>query len=82
MRKIKNISKTDKIAKNTMENYTRLPIATLEYLEWITKVKTSSLYPGSRNMVIMKLTDDGLSDIEYYNSLIDIRIEHFELLTE
>ena len=82
LNEIKNISKTDKIAKNTMENYTRLPIATLEYLEWITKVKTSSLYPGSRNMVIMKLTDDGLSDIEYYNSLIDIRIEHFELLTE
>ncbi len=79
---VKNITKTDGIAKNTMENYTRLPIATLDYLGWIQKIRTTDLYPGSRNMVIMKLTDNGLSDTEYYNSLIDIRLEHFNKLTE
>ena len=63
-----------------MENYTRLPIATLEYLEWIEKIRTDKLYPGSRNMIVMALTDRGLLDIEYYNSLIDIRIEEFNQL--
>lgn len=79
---IKNITKTDGISKNTMENYTRLPIATLEYLEWIEKIRTDKLYPGSRNMIVMALTDRGLLDIEYYNSLIDIRIEEFNQLSE
>lgn len=68
------------IAKNTMENYTRLPIATLEYLGWIKKEKTDALYPGSRNMVVMTLTDKGLADVEYYNSLKDIRINEFNEL--
>lgn len=79
---MKEIIESTGIAKNTMENYTRLPIATLEYLGWIKKEKTDALYPGSRNMVVMTLTDKGLSDIEYYNSLIDIRINEFNELNE
>lgn len=79
---MKEIIESTGIAKNTMENYTRLPIATLEYLGWIKKERTDALYPGSRNMVVMTLTDKGLSDIEYYNSLIDIRINEFNELNE
>ncbi len=79
---MKEIIESTGITKNTMENYTRLPIATLEYLGWIKKEKKVDLYPGSRNMVVMTLTDSGLSDIEYYNSLIDIRINEFNELDE
>ena len=79
---MKEIIESTGIAKNTMENYTRLPIATLEYLGWIKKEKTDALYPGSRNMVVMTLTDKGGSDIEYYNSLVDIRINEFNELNE
>lgn len=77
---MKEIIQSTGIAKNTMENYTRLPIATLEYLGWIKKEKTDALYPGSRNMVVMTLTDKGLVDVEYYNSLKDIRINEFNEL--
>ena len=79
---IDSFSKESKIAKNTMENYTRFPISTLEYLGWITKEKSDKLYPGSKNMVIMNLTETGLNDMNYYNSLIDIRIEYFNSLDE
>lgn len=82
LNKIKTFSSESKIAKNTMENYTRFPISTLEYLNWIKKEKSASLYPGSKNMVIMHLTEKGKNDINYYNNLIDIRINDFNELTD
>lgn len=79
---IDSFSKESKIAKNTMENYTRFPISTLEYLGWITKEKSDKLYPGSKNMVVMNLTKIGINDMNYYNSLVDIRIGYFNSLEE
>lgn len=74
---INRFSIESKIAQNTMENYTRFPISTLEYLGWFTKEKSSELYPGSKNMVVMTLTSKGKNDIKLYNSFNDIRIEEF-----
>lgn len=74
---INNFSIESKISKNTMENYTRFPISTLDYLGWFNKKKSSELYPGSKNMVVMNLTDIGKKDMELYNSLKDIRIDEF-----
>lgn len=75
--KISEFSKESKISQTTMENYTRFPISTLDYLGWFTKKKSSELYPGSKNMVIMNLTEKGKQDIELYNRLRDIRIDEF-----
>lgn len=79
---ILEFGKKNKIQKNTMENYTRFPIATLDYLNWVTKEKSQELYPEIKNMVVMTLTDQGLVDSDYYNRLRDIRIEEFNALTE
>ena len=80
--KINEISKNTGISKNTMENYTRFPIATLDYLGWIKKEKTDKLYPGSKNMVVMYLTEKALLDLNYYNNMIDIRLNDFNLYNE
>lgn len=80
--RIAEISKQDKIAKTTMENYTRIPIATLTYLGWVTKQKGDSLYPKSRNMEVMYFTKLGESDLEFYNSLIDIRLKDYMSLSD
>ena len=80
LEKINDFSSKNNIAKNTMENYTRFPISTLEYLGWIKKEKSNCLYPGSKNMVIMNLTQKGIDDINYYNNMKDIRIDDFNKL--
>lgn len=72
----------NKIAKNTMENYTRFPIAVLDYLDWVVKEKSNLLYPGSKNMVIMKLTLIGIKDSEQYNKLRDIRIDDYVKMSD
>lgn len=41
----KEISEKEGISKNTMENYTRLPISSLVYSGWVTKEKSDKLYP-------------------------------------
>lgn len=75
--KINKFSLESKISKITMENYTRFPISTLDYLGWVNKMKSSELYPGSKNMVVMNLTEKGKNDIKLYNSFNDIRIDNF-----
>ena len=79
--KVDNISKSENIAKNTMENYTRLPIATLDYLNWINKERSRTIYPG-QPMVVLNFTDLGRNDLKYYNSLKDIRIDEYNTLSE
>lgn len=79
--KVADISLNEKIAQNTMENYTRLPIATLDYLGWIDKERCRKIYPG-QTMVMLNFTEQGKRDLKYYNSLKDIRIDEFNELTE
>lgn len=79
---ISQFSKESAISQVTMENYTRFPIAVLEYLGWISKENSNELYPGSKNMVVMNMTNQGQKDLDFYNSLIDIRYSDFLKLSE
>ena len=69
-------SKSLGIQENTMQNYTRFPIAVLEYCGWIEKESNKTVY--SKTVKLMKLTEKGrqlVQDLDLYH---DERIALFQ----
>lgn len=67
------------IQVNTLHNYTRFPMAALQYCGWFTKGNTPNLYPGGRN-VVLTLTDYGRKRAEQLKQSIDWRLNDFDRL--
>jgi hypothetical protein len=63
---------------NTMQNYTRFPIAALEYVNWIVKERNAEIY--NKNLKMMKLTDKGNSVVNRLSSLSDLRLSYLQSL--
>lgn len=71
-----------KIQPNTMKNYTRFPIAVLDYCQWVEKERNNKVYPGSRGMVIMRLTKKGRERVFWLQNALDIRRDYVNSLDE
>jgi hypothetical protein len=67
---IENLSATRGIAKETMGNYTRFPIAALEWTGWTRKERLSTY--GSPT-VFLRLTDYGREEIKKLKLSMDVR---------
>ncbi len=65
------IATTRRVQRNTMENYTRFPLAVLEWSGWTAKGNDSSLY--GRRVVLHRLTDVGRAQAVFLNSAVDLR---------
>jgi hypothetical protein len=65
------IAASRRVQRNTMENYTRFPLAVLEWSGWTTKGNDSSLY-GER-VVLHRLTNEGRAQEALLNSAVDLR---------
>ncbi len=66
------------IQVNTLQNYTRFPLAVLTYCGWFDKERTSQFYPGSHNMVMLRMTPYGRERAEGLEQAIDIRLGQYE----
>lgn len=75
---IAEMSKSIKIQINTMQNYTRFPIAVLTYCGWFERMPTKKYYPGGRPTVMFKLTPYGKQRAEQLDELYDVRLSDFE----
>ena len=63
---------------NTMQNYTRFPLAVLTYCDWFVKENTKKYYPGRRPTVMFKITPYGQQRADELESLADIRLSDYE----
>lgn len=77
-RAIEDMSARIGIQINTMQNYTRFPLAVLTYCEWFEKERTNRLYPGGRPTVMFKMTPYGRQRAEELERAADIRMSKYE----
>ena len=64
-------AKQSNIKINTLENYTRFPLAVLEWSGWTEKIRDKNLY--GKSIIFHKITDAGLKQIEIINKSKDFR---------
>jgi hypothetical protein len=64
------------IQTNTLQNYTRFPIAALEYVGWIEKERDSDIY--GKNLKMLKLTKKGQACVGSISRLVDLRETHLK----
>jgi hypothetical protein len=76
---IKSLSHQLGIQKNTMQNYTRFPLAVLTYCGWFERVSTKQFYPGGRPTVMFKLTSYGKKISEELFQMEDMRLSDYEI---
>lgn len=77
---ISDLSEQIRIQINTMQNYTRFPLAVLTYCGWFEKITTSVMYPDGRPIVMFKLTKYGRLRVSELESIYDVRLSDFEAL--
>ena len=75
---ISDMSKRIRIQVNTMQNYTRFPLAVLTYCGWFEKISTKKYYPDGRPTVMFKLTAYGQQRASELESIFDIRLSSYE----
>lgn len=75
---ITNMSEDIGIQINTMQNYTRFPIAVLTYCGWFERITTKRFYPDGRPTVMFKLTDYGRQRADELEAAYDVRISGYE----
>lgn len=63
---------------NTMQNYTRFPLAVLTYCGWFEKESTKRFYPGGRPTVMFKITSYGQQRAAEMERSVDIRLMQYE----
>jgi hypothetical protein len=94
LQKLRNVRGNDKLLKeelahlsglieiteNTMQNYTRIPIAALEYTDWMEKKKMKGIYSVSKTF--LSLTEYGKEASLWLENCIDFRKSDFENLPE
>ncbi|HCX69654.1 MAG TPA: hypothetical protein DHD79_00250 [Firmicutes bacterium] len=73
-----DMSKRINIQINTMQNYTRFPLAVLTYCDWFDRIFTKEFYPDGRPTVMFKLTPYGKHRAEQLDELYDVRLSDFE----
>ena len=63
---------------NTMQNYTRFPLAVLTYCGWFDKVNTKKYYPDGRPTVMFRLTEYGKQRTVELEEVFDVRLATYE----
>ena len=73
---VENIARKNGLQVNTLENYTRLPVAILgsEFLGWGQGVYSNSTYAGREKIKVIKLTEIGLDKAKSIAVSTDLRI--------
>lgn len=59
---------------DTLQNYTRFPIATLKWMDWAQSENLRSVYKGT-SVTCLKLTDTGMALADTLEAVTDIRFE-------
>lgn len=67
-----------RILVNTMQNYTRFPLAVMQYCGWFERITTKRFYPDGRPTVMFQLTDYGRQRAEELERAADIRMPYLE----
>lgn len=75
---ITNMSEDIGIQINTMQNYTRFPLAILTYCGWFDRITTKIYYPDGRPTVMFKLTDYGRQRADELEAAYDVRLSSYE----
>lgn len=78
---ISDLSKRIGIQVNTMQNYTRFPLAALTYCDWFEKILTKQFYPDGRPTPMFKLTPYGRQRAEELEQIADFRLSQYEALS-
>ncbi len=75
--KVEEIAELNNLQVNTLENYTRLPVAILcsEFLGWGQGVYSNTTYAGKEKIKIIRLTEVGLKKAKEITNSIDLRME-------
>jgi len=60
-----------KISENTMGNYTRFPLAVLEWSGWTKKERRGDIY--GKPIVFHKLTEEGVKTLDWLSKALDLR---------
>lgn len=79
-KKLQTLSDKRNIAKTTMENYTRFPIAVLKWTGWSISERRRNVY--GRSVPFLILTDEGKKVVEALQSCRDIRAKDLTGLDE
>ena len=69
---LEGMSSTRRISLNTMGNYTRFPLAVLEWTGWTEKERLKGIIPG-QNLVYHRLTKYGAEKLSCYEKMLDVR---------
>lgn len=72
------LSRALNIQENTMENYTRFPLAVLTYCGWFERIRTKEFYPNAKPKVMLKLTPYGKEISDELSQMEDIRLSDYE----
>lgn len=74
------IAEKNQLQVNTLENYTRLPVAILasDYLGWGTGIYSDTTYIGREKIKIIRLTERGLTKAKQLTESIDLRLTSLE----
>jgi len=64
------------IAINTMHNYTRFPLAVLEWTGWTRKVRRNDIY--GRPIVFHELTSAGVATVRWLATAVDLRAKDLD----
>lgn len=78
---ISDLSERIGIQINTMQNYTRFPLAALTYCDWFEKELTKQFYPDGRPIPMFKLTPYGRQKAEELERIADFRLTQYESLS-
>lgn len=73
---LKTAAKQRGIAINTMHNYTRFPLAVLEWTGWTQKVRRNDIY--GRAIVFHELTSAGVATVRWLATTIDLRAKDLD----
>jgi hypothetical protein len=78
---VKKIAKDNDLQVNTLENYTRLPMAILgsAYFDWGKGVYSSEIYPGKEKIRVIQLTEEGLLKAKELLDSTDLRVAELEI---
>lgn len=68
------------IQVNTLENYTRFPLAVLEWSGWTAKSREAG--PYGRSMVFHRLTPKGIAAVQVVKDCVDVRGELLEAASD
>lgn len=76
-KEVEAIAKQNKLQVNTLENYTRLPVAVMssKYLSWGEGVFSDTTYKGKDSVKIVRLTELGITKAKLLIESKDLRFE-------